>query len=74
MSLIARVVDDPVAPHVAAIKAILELDVFEDEMGRRLREYCNEHLTDIELGAEVHDRLASEKIISKPNFRKLWES
>lgn len=63
-----------VRPHLEAIRAILDADLFEDQMGRALREYCQEHLTDIELGAEVYDALASEKIISKINFRKLWES
>lgn len=63
-----------VRPHVEAIRAILDADVFEDVMGKMLREYCQEHLTDIELGSEVYDYLAVNKIISKINFRRLWES
>lgn len=60
-------------PHIEAIRAILETDVFEDVMGSMLREYCNEHLQkDQELFSEVHNRLASDKIISKANFRALW--
>ena len=65
-------VDARVRPHLEAIRAILEADLFEDQMGRALREYCGEHLSDIELGAEVFDALASEKIISKTNFRAIW--
>lgn len=73
--IIATNDDDPrVAVHVAAIRGILEADVFENVMGAMLRDYCNEHLTDIELGSEVFDALSTQKIISKPNFRKLWES
>lgn len=64
--------DARVEAHVAAIRAILEADLFEDQMGKALRDYCQEHLTDIELGAEVHDALSTRKIISKPNFRALW--
>jgi hypothetical protein len=61
-----------VRPHLEAIRAILEADLFEDQMGAALRDYCGEHLTDIELGAEVYGRLATEKIISKAKFRELW--
>jgi hypothetical protein len=73
MSLIARITDEPTERHVLAIKAILEMDLDERDMGKALREYCNEHLTDIELGAEVYDRLQDEKIISKYFFRQLWD-
>lgn len=75
MGLIAKVVDDPVARHVEAIKAILDADVYEPEMGAMLRDYCNEHLQrDQELFCEVHDRLAKDKIISRTNFRALWNA
>jgi hypothetical protein len=61
--------------HVNAIRAILEADVFEPQMGAMLRDYCNEHLqSDHELFSEVHDRLARDGIISKSNFRLLWLS
>ncbi len=75
MSLIASITDDPSDRHVTAIKLILEADVGESVMGAMLRDYCNEHLQrDQELFCEVHDRLAREKIISKINFRALWNS
>ncbi len=74
--IIATSVDESearVRPHVEAIRAILDADVLEEQMGAMLRDYCGEHLTDIELGAEVYDCLANEKIITKANFRKLWD-
>jgi hypothetical protein len=77
MPIVAKEADETYArvrPHVEAIRAILNADVFEDVMGSMIRDYCKEHLTDIELGSEVYDYLASQKIISKANFRKLWES
>lgn len=75
MPIVAKEADENFArvlPHVEAIRAILDADLFEDQMGAALREYCGEHLTDIELGAEVYDFLASQKIISKAKFRELW--
>lgn len=75
MPIIATSVDESearVRPHVEAIRAILDADLFEDAMGATLRDYCQEHLTDIELGSEVYDCLANEKIISKAKFRELW--
>jgi hypothetical protein len=72
MSLIATTTEDTAEPHVWAIKSILETDTDEVAMAAMLREYCGEHLSDMELGAEVHDRLAKYKIISKANFRALW--
>lgn len=74
MGLIASITDDPTEPHVRAIKEILAADVFEDVMGAMLREYVRLNVPDIELMAEVHDRLAKEKIISKINYRALWNS
>jgi hypothetical protein len=62
-----------VLAHVEAIRFILEEDILEHKMAAKLRAYCREHLTDIDLGAEVHDRLSKYKIISKTNFRKLYE-
>jgi hypothetical protein len=73
--IIATEVDESearVRPHVEAIRAILEADLFEDQMAFALRTYCGENITDIELMSEVFDRLASEKIISKAKFRELW--
>jgi hypothetical protein len=73
--IIATDVDESwarIGPHVEAIRAILEADVFEDQMAAMLRDYCEQHLTEIELGSEVYDRLASDNIISKPKFRELW--
>lgn len=61
-----------IRPHLEAIRAILEADVFEEQMAAMLRGYCQEHFPYIEEMAEVHDALAAEKIISKPKFRELW--
>ncbi len=75
MAIIATSIDESearVRPHVEAIRAILGADLFEDQMGAAVRDYCHEHLTDIELGSEVYDCLATEKIISKAKFRELW--
>jgi hypothetical protein len=75
MSLIASITEDPSERHVFAIKEILERDVEESVMGAMLRDYCNEYLQrDQELFCEVHDKLAKYKIISKVNFRALWNS
>lgn len=75
MGLIASITDDPTEKHVRAIQEILAADVFEDVMGAMLRSYCEEHLQkDQELFCEVHARLATEKIISRSNFRALWNS
>jgi len=73
--IIATEVDESdarVRPHVEAIRAILEADLFEDQMGEKLRAYQREHIPDIELMSEVFDCLATEKIISKAKFRELW--
>jgi hypothetical protein len=73
--IIATEVDESearVRPHVEAIRAILDADLFEDQMAFALRTYCGESIADIELMSEVFDRLASEKIISKAKFRELW--
>jgi hypothetical protein len=65
--------DARVDPHIEAIRAILDLDLFPDEMGARLRSYCWEHLNhDEELYCAVYDRLAADKIISKTNFKELF--
>lgn len=58
--------------HLVAIRAILEADVFEEQMGAMLRDYCREHFTYIDEMAEIFDALAAEKIISKIKFRELW--
>lgn len=73
MPIIASITEDKCAPHLEAIKGILNADVFEEVMGAMLREYCLNHLNhDEELYCEVFDRLATEKIISKHKFRELW--
>lgn len=76
MPIIATSVDESearVRPHVEAIRAILDADVFEDRMGLMLREYVQANLNfDAELYCEVFDRLAKEKVISKTKFRELW--
>ncbi len=61
------------APHLEAIKDILEADIHEDEMADRLREYMHENVTTIELAAAVSDMLQARGIISKYFFRKLYE-
>lgn len=72
--LLVKADDDPrVAVHLAAIRGILEADVFEQQMGAMLRDYCKEHLNnDPDLYCEVYDRLATDKIISKHAFKELW--
>lgn len=62
-----------VAPHLSAIKDILEMDIHEDEMADRLRDYMHEHVTTIECAAAVSDMLSACHIISKYFFRKLYE-
>lgn len=61
------------APHLEAIRNILEMDVHEDEMAERLRDYMGEHATSIEFAAAVSDMLSACHIISKHFFRKLYE-
>ncbi len=61
------------APHLEAIKDILEADIHEDEMADRLREYMHENVTTIETAAVVSDMLQARGIISKYFFRKLYE-
>ena len=61
------------APHLDRIKDILEMDVHEDEMAQRLREYMNENVTTIEDAAAVSDMLSACHIISKYFFRRLYE-
>ena len=63
-----------VAPHLDRIKDILEADVFEDEMGRMLREYWTENVTDIDTASVVTAMLSATKIISAYNFRRVLES
>jgi riboflavin synthase len=62
-----------VAPHLEAIKAILEADVHEDEMAESLREYMRENVRSIEDAAAVSDMLQATKVISKYFFRRLYE-
>lgn len=62
-----------VAPHLDAIKNILEADVHEDEMAAMLRDYMHEHVTNIDDAAAVSDMLQATKVISKYFFRRLYE-
>lgn len=62
-----------VAPHLEAIRNILEADVHEDEMAQSLREYMQENVRTIEEAAAVSDMLQATKIISKYFFRRLYE-
>jgi threonine aldolase len=61
------------APHLDAIRNILEADVHEDEMAEMLREYMRENVKTIEDAAAVSDMLQATKIISKYFFRRLYE-
>jgi threonine aldolase len=61
------------APHLSAIKDILEADLHEDEMAQSLREYMRENVTTIEDAALVSDMLQATKVISKYFFRRLYE-
>lgn len=62
------------APHLDRIKDILEADIFEDEMGERMREYVKENLPDIEDYSVVVAMLGACKIISAYNMRRVMES
>jgi threonine aldolase len=61
------------APHLSAIKDILEADLHEDEMAESLREYMHENVRTIEDAAVVSDMLQATKVISKYFFRRLYE-
>ncbi len=61
------------APHLEAIKSIIDADVFEDEMAETLREYMHENVKTIEFAAAISDLLQAQKIISKYFFRRLYE-
>lgn len=61
------------APHLEAIKGILEADIHEDEMAESLREYMHDNVKTIEFAAAVSDLLQAQKIISKYFFRRLYE-
>jgi len=61
------------APHLDAIRDILEADVHEDEMAEMLREYMRENVKTIEDAAAVSDMLQATKVISKYFFRRLYE-
>lgn len=63
-----------VAPHLDEIKAILEADIFEDEMGRQMREYMQEHFRDISDYGVVVAMLGATKIISAYNLRRVMQS
>lgn len=60
--------------HVQAIKEILDADKEEDVIAAEVREYVHEALLPFhELFITVNDKLAADKIISKAQFRKLYE-
>ncbi len=59
------------APHLEAIKAILEADVLEEQMSSMARDYVREHFPDIEFYSTVCSLLAACKIISAYNFRRV---
>lgn len=61
------------APHIYAVRDIIEMDIHEDEMAQRLREYMHENVTSIELAAVTSDMLQALHIISKYFFRRLYE-
>lgn len=61
------------APHLDAIRDILESDVHEDAMADALRAYMHQNVKTIEFASAVSDMLQAQKIISKYFFRKLYE-
>lgn len=61
------------APHLEAVRNILEADVHEDEMAAMLRDYMSTNVLTIEEAAAVSDMLQATKIISKYFFRRLYE-
>ena len=61
------------APHLDQIQTILEMDIHEDEMAERLRDYMRANVRTIEDAAAVSDMLSACHIISKHFFRKLYE-
>ncbi len=62
-----------VAPHLDEVKAILEMDIHEDEMADRLRDYMGKNVSTIETASVVSDMLSACHIISKYFFRKLYD-
>jgi hypothetical protein len=63
-----------VAPHLDQIKTILEADIFEDEMGRQMREYMRENFRDIGDYSVVVAMLGATKIISAYNLRRVMQA
>jgi phage recombination protein Bet len=60
--------------HVAEIKSILDADKEEHVIAQEVHDYVHEALMPFhELFITVNDKLAADKIISKAQFRKLYE-
>jgi hypothetical protein len=61
------------APHLEAIKGILDADVDEYEMGDMLRDYVRENFPDIESYSVAVAMLGACKIISAYNMRRVMQ-
>jgi hypothetical protein len=61
------------APHLERIKAILDADVDEYEMGDMMRDYVRENFRDIESYSVAVAMLGACKIISAYNMRRLMQ-
>lgn len=58
------------APHLEAIRLLLDADVHEAEMSDSINEYF-ETIKDMDLIAAIYNLLPGMKIISHYNFRRL---
>lgn len=71
---VSSVPDEIRDEHVKALKEILDADKEEDEIKQLVSEYVHEFLMPYqELFIRVNDKLATDKIISKAAFRKMYE-
>lgn len=62
------------APHLDAIKDILDMDILEDEMGARVREYFQDNVRYIEDHAVITAMLGATHVISAYNLRRVMQS
>ena len=61
------------APILSGVKDILDLDIHEDEMADRMREYWAENVTNIDQASVVGSMLQATGIITPYFFRRLLE-
>ena len=76
VSLIASNAGTPQAEKcISDLRELFQADVFEEVMGKMLRDYVAEHLNPYpDLYSEVFQALQDRKIISKSNFRLLMKA